>query len=282
MKFAIIADSGCDLIIHPEITNDDTYMERIPLKLRIGDKEFVDDNNLDIPAFIREMKSSPKPTGSAAPSPQEWYDAYKHADYVFAITITSALSGSYSSAIAAKDMLEERHPEKKVHIIDSKSAGPGLTILIRKLQELIKSGLSFEEIISEITNYQQHTHLLFILESMDNLVKNGRVSPIVGKLAGMLGIKILGTATNKGELDVLHKCRGKDVIYKKTISEMLKNHFEGGKVVISNCFNPEKTEYIITMLKERFPNVCVEVMPTSGLCSYYAEENGILLSYESV
>ena len=281
MKFAIVADSGCDLVINPEIINNDTYTQRVPLKLRIGEKEFVDDESLDIKKFVEEMHASSEATGSAAPSPQEWYDAYAQADYAFAITLTGSMSGSYRSAVAAKDMLSEDKPEKKVHVIDSLPAGPGLTMIFRKLQELIASGLSFEDIVEQITAYKKNTHLLFILESMDNLVKNGRVSPLVGKLAGMLGIKILGTASENGELEVVHKCRGKDAVYKKLVTEMLNNSYKGGKVIISHCFSKEKVDLIVNMIKEHFPNAIFEIMPTSGLCSYYAEENGILLAYEA-
>lgn len=280
MKFAIVVDSGCDLIINSEEIIDDTFMSRAPLKLRVGDNEYVDNNDLDVAKFIEEMHASSEATGSAAPSPQEWYDAYVEADNIFAITLTSALSGSYRSAMAAKDMLEESHPEKKIHVIDSKSAGSGLTLLLRKLQELIHAGKEFDEIVTEINAYQKRTRLLFILESMDNLVKNGRVSPLVGKLAGMLGIKILGQASEEGTLEVLSKSRGKDMVHKKLVKEMIASGYNGGKLIISHCFNKEKAELILEMLKEHFPNIIAEIMPTSGLCSYYAEEKGILLAYE--
>lgn len=279
MKYAIIVDSSCDLYIDDNYTND-TFMSRVPLRLRIGEKEYTDNFSLDIKSFMKEMRDYPGATGSAAPSPEEWYNEYKKADEVFAVTITSALSGSCSSAMAGKNMLLEEYPDKKIHIIDSKAAGPGLTLIVRKLQEYIEQRLSFEEIVEKITEYCKKIKVFFILESMDNLVKNGRVSAISGKLAGILGIKILGQASEEGTIELMHKARGKEAIYKKTIQNMLAKGYQGGKIIISHCFNEEKVKYIIDELKAYFPMERVEIMPTSGLCSYYAEERGIIIGFE--
>lgn len=279
MKYAIIVDSSCDLYIDDNNIND-TFMSRVPLRLRIGEKEYTDDFSLDIKSFMKEMQEYPGATGSAAPSPEEWYNAYKEADEIFAVTITSALSGSYSSAMVGKNMLLEEYPDKKIHIIDSKAAGSGLTLIVRKLQEYIEQRLPFEEIVEKITAYCKKVKVFFILESMDNLVKNGRVNALSGKLAGILGIKILGQASEEGTIELLHKARGKDTIYKKTIQDMLAKGYQGGKIIISHCFNEEKAKYIIDELKAYFPIQHVEIMPTSGLCSYYAEERGIIIGFE--
>ncbi|MCI8956165.1 MAG: DegV family protein [Eubacterium sp.] len=279
MKYAIIVDSSCDMYIDDNYTND-TFMTRVPLKLRVGEKEFIDDYDLDIVSFMEEMSVCSEATGTAAPSPQEWYNAFEKADEVFAVTITSALSGTYSSAVVAKNMILEDFPDKKIHIIDSKAAGPGLTMIVRKLQEYIKQQMDFEEIVENITQYCKRIKVFFILESMDNLVKSGRVSAIAGKLAGILGIKILGQASTEGTIELLRKTRGKDVIYRKTVDDMLSNGYQGGKIIISHCFNEERVEYLLDIIKESFPDVEAEVMPTSGLCSYYAENKGLIISFE--
>lgn len=279
MKYAIIVDSGCDMHIDEEFTND-TFMARVPLKLRIGEKEYTDDFDLDIVSFMKDMRESSEATGSAAPSPQEWYDAYKNADEIFAVTITGALSGSYASAMVGKNMLLEDYPNKKIHIIDSKSAGTGPALIVRKLQEMIRKKMAFEDIIEHITEYCKKTKVYFILESMDNLVKNGRVSVIAGKLAGILGIKVLGEASSEGTIEVLRKLRGKDLIYKKAFGDMLSNGYKGGKVIISHCFNKERVNLFSNMITEKFPDAEIEVMTTSGLCSYYAEEKGLIIAFE--
>ena len=279
MKYAIIVDSSCDMYIDGNFTND-TFMARVPLRLRIGEKEYKDDFDLDIVSFMKEMRESSEATGSAAPSPQEWYDAYKNADEIFAVTITGALSGSYVSAEVGKSMLLENYPEKKIHIIDSKSAGAGPVLIVRKLQEFIQKNMTFEEIVESITEYCQKTKVYFILESMENLVKSGRVSAIAGKLAGILGIKILGQASNEGTIELLRKLRGRDLIYRKTFEDMLSNGYKGGKVIISHCFNKERVKYFSDMITEKFPGAEIDVEKTSGLCSYYAEEKGLIIAFE--
>lgn len=280
MKYGIVVDSGCDL---KELDNKSTNVirfDRAPLKLMVGEKEFTDDFSLNIEEYMKEAAAYKGKTGSAAPSPQDWINAYQQSELVFAITITSELSGSYQSAVMAKDMLLEDFPNKRICVIDSKSAGPEVTLLVRKLTELMEQELSFEEIEEKIRAYQEQTHLLFVLESLDNLMKNGRVGKLTGGIAGLLGIRILGAASEQGTLEVIQKCRGKLQAYDRLLEEMIKRGYRGGKVIISHSFNEEKALLIKDKLEHQFPNFNIEIMPTSGLCSFYAEQGGILLSFE--
>lgn len=279
MKRAIITDSSCDICINDYLEKD-IYMEKVPLKLRIGEKEYIDNDDLDLVSFMREMSACAEATGTAAPSPEQWYKSYKNADEIFAVTITSALSGTYSSAMVGRNMLLEEDPDKKIHVFDSKSAGTGPAIIVRKLQECIQKNMSYEEIVESIDAYCKKIKTYYILESMENLVKSGRVSAIAGKLAGILGIKILGQASNEGTIELLRKLRGKDVIYKKAVEDMLASGYNGGKVMISHCFNEERAEFVSGMIKERFPDAKIEVSTTGGLCSYYAEEKGVIIAFE--
>lgn len=278
MKFGIVTDSGCDLK-RLEVGKTCSY-ERVPLTVSLDEQDYIDDENLDTDAFMKKMKES-QSSKSAAPSPNAWYNAFLQADEVFAVTITSSLSGSYNSAIAGREMALEEYPEKKIHIFDSLSAGPELTILILKIQELIQEGKSFEEIVETVEDYQNRTHLAFVLESIENFIKNGRVNKVVGRMAGLLGIKILGRASTEGELEVLEKCRGKKGIEEKILEQMIGEGFCGGKVVISHCFHVERAERIKELIMEKFPSSQISIMPTSGLCCYYAEEKGVLVGFES-
>lgn len=279
MKRAIIMDSSCDICMNDNAENN-IYMEKVPLKLRVGEKEYIDNADLDIVSFMKEMSQCEEATGTAAPSPEEWYNAYKNADEIFAVTITSGLSGTYSSAMVGRDMILEEYPDKKIHVFDSKSAGTGPAIIVRKLQEFIENNMSFDDIIEGINEYCKKIKTYYILESMDNLVKSGRVSAIAGKLAGILGIKILGQASAEGTIELLRKLRGKDMIYKKAVEDMIASGYNGGKVMISHCFNQERVKFISDMLKNNFPDVKIEVATTGGLCSYYAEEKGVIIAFE--
>lgn len=281
MKYGIVVDSGCDLSKLDIAVATQIDFTRVALKLDIGDKEFIDNFDLNIEEFMKEMSTYKGKTGSAAPSPQDWVNAYEKSDYVFAITITGSLSGSYASAKTALDMFKEQHPDKKIHLIDSKSTGPEMTLIVKKLIEYMNQNMSFEEIVTKIDEYCNRTHLLFILKSLDNLIKNGRVSKLAGSIAGILGIKLLGAASNEGTLELLQKCRGKMTAYDKAIEEMFSRHYQGGRVIIAHCFAADTADYIATKIKAKFSNCEIEIMPTSGLCSYYAEQGGILIGFEA-
>lgn len=280
MKYGIVVDSGCDLTsLNPEVAHKIDFT-RAALKLDVGDKEFIDDFNLNIEEFMKEMYAYKGKTGSAAPSPGDFLHAFEKSEYVFAITITGALSGTYASAQSAAEMFKEQYPDRKIHLIDSKSAGPEITLIVKKLTEYMTQDMSFEEIVQSIENYRKHTHLLFVLKSLDNLVKNGRISKLQGSMAGILGIKTLGTATDEGTLDLLQKCRGKMTAYDKAIEEMFSRGYSGGKVIIAHSFASDVAEYMASKIKSQFSNCDIEIMRTSGLCSYYAEQGGILISFE--
>ena len=281
MKFGIVVDSGCDLKELDGQAKEKIDFSRAPLKLDIGDKEFVDDFQLDTRTFMEEMHAYKGKTGSAAPSTDAWYQAFEKSEHIFVVTITGALSGSFASAKVAAKMYLEEHPEKRIHLIDSLSASSEMTLIVRKLCEFIQQKLEFDEIVAKIGEYKKHTKLLFVLESLDNLIKNGRVSKLEGGIAGLLRIKILGCASEKGTLELMHKCRGKKSVYDKAIEEMLAMGYQGGTVILTHCFNPEIAQYMKEKIQEKFPECKFDIMETSGLCSYYAEQSGILIGFET-
>ncbi|MDO5540763.1 MAG: DegV family protein [Eubacteriales bacterium] len=278
MKYGIVVDSGCDLRLL-EGDDENLIYRQAPLSLRLDESEWVDDNGLDTKIFMREMAKCTR-SGSAAPGPEDWCRFYMEAEEIFAITITGTLSGSYNSAAAARQMVMDKYPNKKIFLLDSKSTGPEMTLLVYKIRECVRKGMTFEEITEEITMYHRKTRLLFVLESLDNLVKNGRVSKIRGIMAGVLGIRILGRASEEGTLEILKKCRGKQGAYDKLVQQMAEDGYQGTKVVISHCFQEEMAQYLCDLLRKRFPACQTEIMPTSGLCSYYAEQGGILVGYD--
>ncbi|MGL4737148.1 MAG: DegV family protein [Cellulosilyticaceae bacterium] len=281
MKYGIVVDSSCDLRhLAPEFRTQVDFT-KAPLKLDIGEKEFIDDATLNIASFMTEMSAYKGKTGSAAPSPDAWLSGYEKSECVFVLTITSALSGSYGSAQIAVDLFKEQYPDRHIHLIDTKSTGPEMTLIAYKLCEYIAADLPFDEIVTRIEAYRAHTHLLFVLSSLDNLIKNGRVSKLQGSIAGILGIKLYGIATEEGTLGPLGKCRGKLTAFDKTVSEIFARGYDGGKVVIAHCFADTYANYVADQIRAKYPSACIEIMPTGGLCSYYAEQGGILIGFES-
>ncbi len=275
MNFLIVADSSANLR-----TSEDNSFISVPLTVRTNEKEFVDDASLDIQAMTEYLAGYKGKSGSACPSSGDWYAAFGDAERIFAVTITSNLSGAYNSARVAKEQYEEEHPDRKVCLIDSLSAGPELKLIVEKLQELDAQGLSYEEICDAITQYQRKTHLVFMLKSLTNLANNGRVNPAVAKIAGILNIHVVGIASSVGTLEQKEKARGekKAIAAMRKIMEELK--YVGGKVRIDHCFNLEGAIALKDLILSAFPNADVVIGENYGLCSFYAEKGGILTGFE--
>ncbi len=273
----IISDSSSDLL-----TLENGSYASVPLKIITDETEYIDDECLNVDAMIEDLKKYKGKSRSSCPNVSDWKAAFGNADVIFCITITSALSGSCNSAsLALAEHLQE-HPEKKGHVIDSLSAGPELALIIEKLQTLLASELSFENIVKEIESYKETTHLLFCLESLHNLACNGRVSTASAMFAGMLGIKVVGKASPLGTLELLTKTKGIKKALADTVLNMKKNGFSGGKVRIHYCQSRETAEKLSDLILYEFPSSSVTMQETRGLCSFYAEAGGLLVGYEGI
>jgi DegV family protein with EDD domain len=219
-------------------------------------------------------------SGSACPGVGDWLDAFEDADRVFCITITSNLSGSYNSAMVAKEMYESENPDKKVCVIDSLSTGPEMRLIADKIRELLAAGKDYEEICEAIAEYQKSTYLVFMLKSLTNLANNGRVSPAVAKIAGVLGIHVVGIASEVGTLEQKAKSRGEKKGILAVWKQMKELGYKGGKVIIHHCFNLEAAKQLKEMITSEFANADVVIGVTKGLCSFYAEQGGMLVGIE--
>lgn len=280
MKWKIVVDSSCDLRELTFAHTEEIDFAVVPLKIIVGEREFVDEKGLNIAEMLDVMESYDGKTSSSAPNAGEWKEAFAEGDNIFALTISSNVSGSAAGAYTAQHLLEKEGVCKNIKIIDTLSTGPEMTLYVEKIVEYIEQGLTFAEISAKIEKYAKNVRLLYALESLDNLIKNGRVSKLEGGLAGLLGIRILGTASTEGTLELLHKCRGQKKLYEQMFNRMLDDGFAGGRVVISHSLNEQGAEYIKTKIKEKFAQARVTIMPTGGLCAYYAQRRGILVGYE--
>lgn len=275
MIYKLVCDSSSN--IH-EFENID--YKSVPLKIVTAKKEYVDDINLDVEKMVNEVKETKGKSGTSCPNIGEWLSAFEGGDVVFAITITSRLSGSYSSAEEAAKIYMEAHPEAKVFVVDSLSTGPEMLLLMEHIRNLMLSEKSFEEIRDSVTEYQKHTNLFFSLESLTNLARNGRVNPAVAKIAGVLGIRVFGAAT-EGVLDPISKIRGEAKTLDAMFAEMKKRGFSGGKVRIDHCLNPEGAKSLAEKILSEFPDCDLKIGVNKGLCSFYAERGGILTGFEN-
>lgn len=275
MGFRVVADSSCDLF-----KIDGIDFISVPLKISTDDKEYIDDENLNVENMTEELKVHKGRSYTSCPNADEWERAFGDEEYVFAVTITSKLSGSYSSAIMAKRACEEKNPSQRIQVIDSLSTGPEMVLILDRLKELILKGETFDNICKDIAEYQKKTHLLFALESMHNLVQNGRVSKLVAVAVDVLGIRVIGIAGEEGTLEIVKKSRGFGKAITIFINELKRLGYHGGKVNISHCMNKEGAEKLKEAIISEFNDAQVDILPTRGLCSYYAEKGGILMGFE--
>lgn len=277
--FRIIADSSCDLTGLAHISPDILF-GRAPLRIIVDDVEYVDTYGLDTRAMMDAVYSFKGKTGSACPSPEEYAELCRDVDEAYIVTISSSLSGSYNSALLARDMVLEEFPEKKIHVFDSLSAGPELSLIVEKIARLAASGLPFSDVVEQVREYMTHTALLFQLNSLENLTKNGRVSKMAGMTAKLLGIRMIGIASAEGTVEPLHKCRGTEKTYGLVLQEMRERGFTGGRVILGHAFQEAGAQMMRQMILNEFPTSDITVMPLSGLCCYYAEEGGLLVGFE--
>lgn len=270
----IVVDSSANMAA------DKTGISSVPLKIITDVKEYIDDANLNTSAMVWDLQTYNGTSSTACPSPQDWLQAFDDKPYVFCVAITSNLSGCCNAANIAKADYEQEFPDRKVCVIDTLSTGGEMELIVEKLQELIAADLSFDEICQQIQEYQQHTGLMFMLECMQNLANNGRVNKIVAKAAGILGIRMVGKASDVGTLEPMEKCRGEKKALASLADHMVAMGYDGGKMRISHCLNPNGAETLKANILAAFPDADIRIRTTGGLCSFYAEKGGLLIGFE--
>ena len=227
-----MADSACDLfdIEHVDFAS-------APMKIITEEREFVDEESLDIEAMVDFMDQYKGKSKSSCPNTGDWLDAFGDADDIFCVTITSGLSGSYNSAVSAKQIYESEHEGRRVFVLDTLSAGPGISLVVEKLRDYIKSNTPYEEICGRIAEYIKMTGLVFMLKSLKTFANNGRVSPLVARLVGIAGICIVGKASDQGTLEPLHKCRGERRSLETLVNDLEAEGYRSGRISIGHCLN---------------------------------------------
>jgi len=275
----IISDSGCD--IRKELAKEiGLNLELIPLNLQIGDEHFIDDETLDINYYLEKMVGSSTPPKTSAPSPELYAKSMEDTDSAFVLTLSSKLSGSYNSANLGKDLALEKDPSKFIHVIDSKTAAAGQNSITLKLGELIASNLSNNEIVEKITEFIDNMRTYVILEKYDNLVKTGRLNPAIAKVASIMSLKPLCKAID-GEIQMIDKARGYQRTLKKLVDLILEDKldFENRILSISHvkCYEKALETKEAILNKVTFKDVVIT--DTTGLCSTYANIEGIVVSF---
>lgn len=274
-KIKIVSDSSSDLLML-----DNIEFASSPMKIITAKREFVDDENLNVDGMANFFNEYKERSQTSCPNPADWLDAFGDADDIICVTITSALSGSYNSACTAKELYEAENEGKRVFVLDTLSAGPEITLIVRKLEALVKSGMAYEGVCDKIQEYTKRTGLVFMLKSLKNFAANGRVSPLVAKLVGFAGICIVGKASDEGTLEPTHKCRGENRSLETLINDLKELGLKNGKVSIGHCQNEGAATKLKQMIESTFEKAQVEIHKLRGLCSFYAEKGGLLVGFE--
>lgn len=281
MIWNIVSDSSCDLRTSA-FHSDRVLFHSVPLRIQVGDQEFVDNDDLSVPEMLRAMAAEKSASSSACPSPADFAKAFEAGDCTVCFTISSNLSGTYNSAIMARDMVLEEYPEKRVCVIDSRATAGAMVLLIRRAKELMAADETgdFDGICAQLRLYQAALRTCFTLENFDNLIKNGRMRPLVGTLLHSLGIHVIADATPQGTIHVADKARGEAKTFRSITALMrASKECDGAEVVISHCENLEGAMKLKQQILEDLPVKQVEIISCRGLTSFYAMEKGLIVGY---
>ena len=279
MSWNIVMDSSCDLMVSKQSFRN-AELKIAPLTIRVGEKEFVDDDNIDVPVLLDAMDKEKSVSSTACPPPDAFYEHFKTADNVICICITSNLSGTYNAALVAEKMIKEEYPKKNVHVVNSYNTAGGMVLIARYADKLIGEGLPFDTIVEKVEEYVKEARLVFTLEKFDNLIKMGRMKPLVGKVVAALGIHLIAQASDVGTVELMFKVRGDEKTLEKMVDYMKEQKDMTGKpVVISHCNNHKAVERITALIKEKCKTDDITVNHCKGLTSFYAMEKGLLIGY---
>lgn len=278
MGTKIIGDSCFDL---NEELKKIPNLDIAPLKINIDGREFIDNESLDQKELLMFMKNSSNVPKTASPSPSDYIKEYEGEEDVFVVTISSKLSGSYNSAILAKEMYLEQSKDKFIHVFDSLSASVGQTLVGLKILEMEELNYKREKVVVKVNEYIQEMKTLFLLESLDNLIKAGRINKIVAKIATAFSIKPIMCATDSGSINILEKARGSKKALRRLVDligekgEKLEEKILG--IAHCNCF--EKAEKLKAEIKEKYNFKDIIIVETAGISTVYANDGGIVIAF---
>lgn len=278
MSYLILCDSCTDFTPAME---QDSHFVRIPLTLHVGGRDIIDDETFDQKDFLQRVNECPDCPKSSCPSPEKFMEYFEEADDIYIVTLSSHLSGAFNSAELAKQMYEEEHPSKNIHIFDSKSASAGQTLQALEIQRLAKKNTPFQAIVSQVENFINHMGTKFVLETLETLRKNGRLSNVTAMLVNALNIKLVMTSDGNGQIDKYSQARGMKKAIGKMAEAIREDAVSPGErtLAISHCNNPDRAELVKKTILAAVPFKNVIIAETGGVSSLYAADGGIVVAY---
>ena len=278
MSYKIIIDSCGELL---DQWKEDQRFESVALTLNVGGENIIDDDTFNQSIFLKKVAECSECPKSACPSPERYMRAFDcDADHIYAVTLSAELSGSYNSAVLGKNLLLEEKPGRKIHVFNSKSASVGQTLIGMKIQECEEAGYPFEKVIDTVDAYIEEQHTFFVLDNLETLRKNGRLSKVKALVASALKIKPVMGSTDEGAICQLDQARGINKALVKMAQQIVeKTQNSGAKVLaISHCNCKERAQLLQKALQERMPMKDVVILDTAGVSSMYANDGGVIVA----
>lgn len=277
MSYRIVVDSCGEFT---EEMAKDPHFVHAALNLEIDGNHFVDDETFDRLRFLDLVEKSPNCPKSSCPSPEVYRSAFDcGADHLYAVTLSAELSGSYNSAVLGQNLYLEDHPDAKIHVFNSCSASVGETLLAKKIQECEEAGMEFEEVIKAVEAYQAERQTFFVLESLDHLRKNGRLSAVKAFVASALNIKPVMEGNKQGIIEQAGQARGMQKALRMMVELFVErmNKPEEKTVAIVHCNNEARAQFVKEEIEKRTKVKEIIILPSSGVSTLYAAQGGIIL-----
>ena len=277
--YKIVIDSCGEL---PEELKQDGHYETVSLELEVDGCRIRDDSTFDQSDFLRRVRESLKGPKSSCPSPEQYMDAYEgEADHVYAVTLSGGLSGSYNSAVLGKNLYEEEHGDtKKIYVFNSRSASIGETLIGMKIQEFEEAGCGFEEVVEKVEEYIRSMNTYFVLETLETLRKNGRLSNLKAFIANSLNIKPVMGSTKEGLICQLSQARGMNKALERMVKDMISKtkDCENRILAISHCNCPERAKAVKEKIEKIAKFKKIIIINTAGVSSMYANDGGVIMA----
>lgn len=277
MSYKIVIDSCGELL---DEWKQDTRFESVPLTLTVGNENIIDDSTFDQADFLKKVADCPECPKSACPSPERYRKAFDcDADHVYCVTLSAELSGSYNSAMLGRSLVEEKHPGKKIHIFNSCSASVGETLIALKIQECEEKGMDYKQTIDMVEHYISQQNTFFVLENLETLRKNGRLSRVKALVASALKIKPVMGATQEGTICQLDQARGMNKALVKMVEHIqeVTTDSVNRTLAISHCNCAQRAQMLKEALEEKMNLKKILVLDTAGVSSMYANDGGIIV-----
>ena len=278
MSYKVVIDSCGELL---DEWKQDPRFESVALTLSVDGVNIIDDETFDQADFLKRVAECPECPKSACPSPERYMRAFDcEAEHVYAVTLSAEVSGSYNSAVLGKNLLQEDHPDRQIHIFNSKSASVGQTLIAMKIQECEEAGLPFEQVIETVDAYIEQQHTFFVLDNLETLRKNGRLSKAKALVASALKIKPVMGSTEEGAICQLDQARGMNKALVKMAQIIVEKTADSGQktLAISHCNCHERAILLKNALEERMPIKKIVILDTAGVSSMYANDGGVIVA----